>query len=170
MRGSAVLSSSKAVFGAAAVLFGIFYVEVAAHTLLSGGRASGLWVGAQVFAIYSVTFAAALFLFLVPLLQVPALRALGAALSLPAALVLSFFTLAVLSLLFRDGGDPASIRALVAYWGRNPLQVLPALVPFLAASAAFAWFHRRMERATSGQVVYECDGLARGRPQAAGRS
>ncbi|MFN7941513.1 MAG: hypothetical protein U0X73_07920 [Thermoanaerobaculia bacterium] len=146
MNGSEILKSSKAALGAAAILSVFYFLSVLVFTLVSGRNASGLWSAAFVFAAYGVAFAAALLLVVVPVLQIRAVRRLGAAASLPLAVLLSLVTAVLLSLRFGDGDDPSSVAAILANWGRNPLPFLVGFTPFLVASAAFAWFQRRAER------------------------
>lgn len=146
MNGAELFKSSRAALGAAAVLWGLFFSAAVVHTLVSGRRAGELLLAAWIFAIYAALFAAALLLVLVPLLQLRSARRLGAAVSLPLAALLSAATLVALSLYFRDGGDPSTVGGVLASWGRDPLSFLVFFSPFLAASAAFAWFRARAER------------------------
>jgi len=146
VNGSELLKSTKAALGAATVLWGPFFMAAVAHTLVSGRSSGGLLVAAWLFAIYGLVFAVALLLVLVPILQLRRVRRLGAAVSLPIAALLSVATLAAISLYFRDGGDPSTIGAVFAYWGREPLAFLVTLSPFLVASVAFAWLRGRVER------------------------
>lgn len=146
MNGSELSKSTRAALGAAGVLWGLYFLAFIVHTIMSARQAGELLVAAALFAIYGVFFAAALLLFLVPLLQFSSLRRLGAAVSVPAALLLSVATAVAISLYLRDGGDPSTVRAVLAHWGSEPLSALVAFSPFLAASVAFAWFRGREER------------------------
>jgi hypothetical protein len=145
MNGSEILKSTKAALGAAAIVSVFYFLSVLVFTLLSGRNPSGLWAAAFVFAVYGAAFAVALLLIVVPVLQVRALKRLGVAASLPLAILLSLVTIVLLFLCFRDGDDPSSVTAVLAYWGRNPLSFLVGFTPFLVASAAFAWLQRRAE-------------------------
>ena len=143
-----IVRSAKAAVASAAVLW-VCYFSAAGFLAIARGRdPTGLWIAGSIFGLYGAAYLVLLLLFLVPILQIGAVRRLGAAFSVPAACFLALVSIVALALHFADpgDGDPTTVAGLATTWRARPLEFFLYCLPYGIAAAAFAWVRRRLER------------------------
>jgi hypothetical protein len=128
------------------VVFVLYFLPFSVFTLVKGRSLAVLPSAAAIYAIYGASLALALLVFVVPIQRIPTVVRVGRPLTVPVAILVAFVPIVVLSLAFRDGGDPSTLIEFARYWRRNAVQSFLAFSPFWLASFAFVVFQPRTHR------------------------